>query len=1095
MNRRTTQLVLTAAVFLVTAGTLLAGNPYIIQEHYRWRNDDGGETSAGASWKAAEDTAVVDQPIGENIRLRFSVSNHDADQTANKENFSPVLRYSTSAGSGYSDVPSTLAAAGAAPFVMTQTSNFDTGDVTTEQLTRPYTWQTGKCVENPTNQCPAFELVLDSTTEIEYCFMATTNAVAGQTYHFRLDDTMVDEYQVQSAVITIITPPTVENVEPTDKTASSITAKGIITETGGNDPTAYIYWGPTDGTTNKTGVGAWSNAVNRGVQSVEFSTSLTGLLANKEYFYRCYATNLAGDAWAESSTSFTTEVASVSFSAAEYVVSEGDGTVTVTVNMDTESATPISIDIATGDVGDTATAGSDYTNTTDTLTWTAGDTAGKSIVIPIIDDTPPPSEGQEAFTVTLSQPTNCAISGASQVSVIIQDNDAGGSTTNIQFSKSSGSGAEELGSTNVVITINPAAGGGSTKVDYTILLASSTASTNDFGIDTNGTITINDGETSTNLILSITDDSELETDETIVIQLSNPVGASLGLITNFTFTIEDSDPGPATVNNYRGASAVRQESATLWGEITDNGRDNPIVHVYWGPSDGTTNKTGAWAETNVFSGTHGVGTFSTNISGLSSGLVYYYRCYVTNAGGEAWANASDSFTAEDPPSFNLLANSGFETAGATATEADAWDELNTPPERKAEHVRTGTYSAKYPQALNSTLYGVEENLLLCSWNGRYAGGGTHPRGGVRPGYKLTGEAYTRAATGGVDEATFLYGFTTDANPVPNFWMSDSLTHDSDDYAVIAITNTAPLAPANVPDAMRPVIQRTSSDTGGVFYVDDATITVSLPKLELETNPTNITYFPNTLADTTSDTNFGARCNGGGDGTVLYGANGADPVTPTWDGTAWSISYDPSGVFSIADGATLVSTNATGVAPPPAYQNTTVRFSPTAAGTYTGVVRIATTDPNDWYPDSGGKIDGSIVYESYVIIGTALAKPLMTISDVAITEADTNVTATFTVSLSPAAIEDVSVTCTTSNGTAIASSDYTTKSQQITIPSGSSSETFSVTVLGDDVPDGGATENFYVNLTSVTNATLSDAEGVCTITDDEFGPGPSLFLFR
>ena len=1085
MNRQTTRWVLTAAAFLVTAGTLFAGNPYIIQEHYRWRNDDGSES--GASWKAAEDTAVVDQPIGENIRLRFSVSNHDADETATEEGFNPVLRYSTTAGSGYSDVPKSVATAGSAPFAMTLTSNFATDDPTTEQLTRPYTWQAGKCVESPTNRCPAFDL-LERTTEIEFCFMATTNAVPGQTYHFRLDDTTVDEYTVASAVITIITPPTVENVEPTDKTATSITAKGIVTETGGNDPTAYIYWGPTDGTTNKTGVGAWSNAVNRGVQSVEFSTSLTGLLANKEYFYRCYATNLAGDAWAESSTSFTTELSDVSFSAADYLVSEGDGTVTVTVNMDTESATQVSINVATAN--GTAAAGSDYTNTTDTLIWTAGQTGARTVEIPIIDDVEG-SEGLEEFTVSFSQATNCTISGASQATVIIEDNDGGG-TVRVQFSGSSASGAEELGSTNIMLSINPAATGPG-NVAYTIV-DSSTASTNDFSTATNGTITINTGATSTNLVLAITDDSDLEVDETVVIQLSNPSGLSLGLITNFTFTIEDSDPGPATVTNYRGASAVRKESATLWGEITDNGRDNPIVHVYWGPSDGTTNKTGAWAETNVFSGTHGVGTFSTNISGLSSGLVYYYRCYVTNAGGEAWASASDSFTAEDPPSFNLLANSGFEIAGATATEADSWNKT-AGPERKAEHVRTGSYSAKYPQIQDIRMYGVDENELACSWNGQYDAGGTHPDGGVRPGFKLAGTAYTRAETAGGDSATFGYGLTTDNSPSPEFWMVDYLSHNSDVYAALSISNAAPLGKTNITDVMRPVIQRTSSDTAGVYYVDDATVTVSLPRLELEVNPTNITYFPNTLADTTSDTNFGARCNGGADGTVLYGANGADLLNPNWNATAWSVSYDPSGVFSIADGATLVSTNATGVAPPPAYQYTTVRFSPTAAGTYTGVVRIATTDPNDWYPDSGGKIDGSIVYESYVIIGTALAKPLMTISDVAITEADTNVTATFTVSLSPAAIEDVSVTCTTSNGTAIASSDYTTKSQQITIPSGSSSETFSVTVLGDDVPDGGATENFYVNLTSVTNATLSDAEGVCTITDDEFGPGPSLFLFR
>jgi hypothetical protein len=68
------------------------------------------------------------------------------------------------------------------------------------------------------------------------------------------------------------------------------------------------------------------------------------------------------------------------------------------------------------------------------------------------------------------------------------------------------------------------------------------------------------------------------------------------------------------------------------------------VHICWGDSDGGTTLA-KWAN-DINLGVKDTGAFYTDISGLTSGRTYYYRCYATNAGGIAWAPNSASFLAQ-----------------------------------------------------------------------------------------------------------------------------------------------------------------------------------------------------------------------------------------------------------------------------------------------------------------------------------------------------------------------------------------------------------------------------------------------------------------
>ncbi|WP_282055227.1 Calx-beta domain-containing protein, partial [Maribacter luteus] len=112
---------------------------------------------------------------------------------------------------------------------------------------------------------------------------------------------------------------------------------------------------------------------------------------------------------------------------------------------------------------------------------------------------------------------------------------------------------------------------------------------------------------------------------------------------------------------------------------------------------------------------------------------------------------------------------------------------------------------------------------------------------------------------------------------------------------------------------------------------------------------------------------------------------------------------------------------------------------------------------------------------------------ISINDVVIDEGDSGTTAfTFTVSVDGGgnAASDIGFTYNTANGTAtIGDGDYVAVSGGSgTITSGTPSTTLTVLVNGDTDVEG--SENFFVNLSAPVNATITDAQGEGTITNDD-----------
>ena len=112
-----------------------------------------------------------------------------------------------------------------------------------------------------------------------------------------------------------------------------------------------------------------------------------------------------------------------------------------------------------------------------------------------------------------------------------------------------------------------------------------------------------------------------------------------------------------------------------------------------------------------------------------------------------------------------------------------------------------------------------------------------------------------------------------------------------------------------------------------------------------------------------------------------------------------------------------------------------------------------------------------------------ATPTVSINSVSRNEGRSGTTTfTFTVNLSAASGRTVTVAWATSNGTAIAGSDYTAASGTLTFSAGTTSRSISVRVTGDTVRE--SNETFYVNLSNPTNATVATSPGVGTIVNDD-----------
>ena len=220
----------------------------------------------------------------------------------------------------------------------------------------------------------------------------------------------------------------------------------------------------------------------------------------------------------------------VQLSAATLSVSEAAGSAAVNVTLSAAAPVPVTVNYATSN--GTATAGSDYTAQSGTLTFAPSQTS-QSISVPISDDNI--DEPNETFSIALSTAVGARLGTPNSTTVTITDDDpvptVSWQAANISVNEAAGSALVSAVLTNpaaATITVHYATSNGTATAgsDYTT---------------TSGTFTFAPGVTSQSATVPILNDAAQESNETVNLTLSSPTNATLGAPNPATLTIVDDE--------------------------------------------------------------------------------------------------------------------------------------------------------------------------------------------------------------------------------------------------------------------------------------------------------------------------------------------------------------------------------------------------------------------------------------------------------------------------------------------------------------------------------------------------------------------------
>jgi alpha-glucosidase len=274
------------------------------------------------------------------------------------------------------------------------------------------------------------------------------------------------------------------------------------------------------------------------------------------------------------------------FSASAYPASETGDTVRIFVNRVQGSAGPASVAAATAD--GTATAGADYQATNVVLHWADGEETNRFFDVIILDD--PDHEGDENFTVVLSDPTGAGLGSPSTATVTIADNELPPGT--VQFSAADYAVAETSGFVRLTVT-RAGGAGGAASVHYAS--ADGTAFAGSDYTAVTGILQWADGESSNQFIdVSIADDGAYELAEFFSVHLTGAVGPLLGNPSSAVVTITapalpelvvTNPPAPISVSaaayNLQGVANVSNWVGLAWSNSLTGATGQGPIGTFW----------------------------------------------------------------------------------------------------------------------------------------------------------------------------------------------------------------------------------------------------------------------------------------------------------------------------------------------------------------------------------------------------------------------------------------------------------------------------------------------------------------------------------
>jgi len=445
--------------------------------------------------------------------------------------------------------------------------------------------------------------------------------------------------------------PSVTTIAATAVTNTQATLGGNVSDDGGPALSDVgVYYSTTSGFTPP---GQGTKVTGMTLPSVpgDFSGVVSPLSAGTDYYYRAYAINSVGETIAANQVSFSTlDVPSLLATPTVTVDSPTSATLGGTVTADGNDT------VTCGVTWGTTSGAGPYTNSFAAASCTVGNpfTVDTNSVGPLVTGT---------TYYFRSYATN-------SIGTVYSANE--GSFKPVDTPTVTGTVGTITDSTAVLggdITDT----GGDTIVDVGIIWDTDSNPV-DGGLDVSMTVADPFSQTVTDLPAG--------TDLWFVAYASNGAGPGYSAVVPFTTA-----PGAPTMDPTPSVTIIVVDGATLGGTMTsDGGGTISDCGVEWstdpGGPYGAPQSAGVCAE-NI--------AFSTPVSGLTTGLTYYFRAYATNGQGTDYSNEA-SFVPQGPPvvvsspeanvSFNSADLGGNVTndGGATVTQRGiVWD-VNPDPE-------------------------------------------------------------------------------------------------------------------------------------------------------------------------------------------------------------------------------------------------------------------------------------------------------------------------------------------------------------------------------------------------------------------------------
>lgn len=259
----------------------------------------------------------------------------------------------------------------------------------------------------------------------------------------------------------------------------------------------------------------------------------------------------------------------------DVTVREDAGYATAAVRLSAARGDTVTVRLTTAE--GTATEQEDYTGGSATVTFPPGETVVQA-PIAIVDDTA--DEGDETFTLELSDATGAPIADRTGVVTILDDDGPGGDGPVVSVGDTSV--AENAGPAVFPVRL--------TKADdqpVTVKWATTggSAGTGDFTAS-EGTVTFTPGETAGRIEVPVTNDDTTEGDETFTVTLSAPENATLGDDTA-AGTILDDDDDVVRPSVSIGDTSVAENAGPAGFEVRLSEAATEPVTVAWATADGT----------------------------------------------------------------------------------------------------------------------------------------------------------------------------------------------------------------------------------------------------------------------------------------------------------------------------------------------------------------------------------------------------------------------------------------------------------------------------------------------------------------------------